>query len=243
MSAEVAEVVLKAQGIDVPPRDGDRQTESRALLELPPLRQQSEASRTAAAAGDQPEPVDPLLAAGVHPRGLGWPDALAASVLGARQLAPVLLTPSDQLHPDVARVLSANGIRTARIVGGEQAVEARVADQIEDQTGRSTRRMAGADRYETSQVVQDEIRQDGASLRTLSLATGLNFPDALAAGPVLAARNRSFVLIDGARVHPTVQHWISDHAAAIDKLEVIGGPTAVAESVLRQAAIAANEDD
>ncbi len=243
LSAEVAEVILAAQGIEVPPREGDRQAESNALLELPPLRTQAQASRTAAAAGDEPEPVDPLLAAGVHPRGLGWPDALAASVLGARQLAPVLLTPSDELHPDVARVLSADGIRTARIVGGEQAIEPRVASEIEDETGRSTRRLAGEDRYETSQAVQAEIRRDGASMRTLSLATGLNFPDALAAGPVLAMRNRSFVLIDGARVHPTVQGWISDHATAIDRLEVIGGPAAVADSVLRQAAIAANEDN
>ena len=243
LSAEVAEVVLAAQGIQVPPReDGSRSAESAQLLELPPLQRQATASRQAAAAGDEPEPVDPLLAAGVHPRGLGWPDALAASVLGSRQLAPVLLTPSDDLHPDVARVLSADGVRTARIVGGPDAVQPEVAEDVEQETGRTTRRLAGQDRYETSQAVQAEIRADGASLQTLSLATGLNFPDALAAGPVLALRNRSFVLVDGATAHPTVQGWISDHAAAIDRLEVIGGPDAVADSVLRQAAIAANED-
>lgn len=243
LSAEVAEVVLAAQGIDVPPReDGSRSAESARLLELPPIQRQVAASRTAAASGDQPAPVDPLLAAGVHPEGLGWPDALAASVLGARQLAPVLLTPFDRLHPDVARVLSADGVRTARIVGGEVVVEERVEDQIAGQTGRDTRRLAGADRYATSQAVQAEIQRDGASMRTLALATGLDFPDALAAGPVLARRNRSFVLIHGSVVHPTVQRWISNHAGAIDRLEVIGGTAAVADDVLREAAIAANAD-
>lgn len=243
LSAEVAEVVLAAQGIEVPAReDGSHAAESSDVLALVPVQRLMASRRAAAADGEQRSPVDPLLAAGVHPRGLGWPDALAAAVLGSRQRAPVLLTPSDRLHPDVARVLSADGIRTARIVGGQQAIQQEVADQIKDQTGRDSRRLAGEDRYRTSQAVQAEIRRDGASMSTLSVATGLNFPDALAAGPVLAVLNRSFVLVDGARVHPTVQEWISSHAEAIDQLEVIGGPDAIADVVLQQAALAANRE-
>ena len=244
LSAEVAEVVLAAQGLRVPAREGaSRSTESKQALELPPLQRKVQSRQAAAAQGEQPAPVDPLLAAGVHPRGLGWPDALTASVLGARQLAPVLLTPSGELHPDVARVLSADGIRTARLVGGTDAMTAEVPAQIEARTGRSTRRISGVDRYATSQAIQDEIRRDGASMSTLSVATGLNFPDALAAGPALALLDRSFVLVDGARPHPRVQSWIEGNASLIDQLEVIGGTDAIADSVLRQAAVAANSED
>lgn len=243
LSAHVAEVVLSAQGITV--ADDSSRTTAQAndpTLGLPPLQQQTSDRQTAAAEGDTADPVDPLLAAGTHPSGLGWPDALAASVLGSRQLAPVLLTPSGDLHPDVARVLRSDGIRTARIVGGELAIEADVEDQIRAQTGRETARLAGGTRYETSQSVQAELSRDGALLRTLSIATGLNFPDALAAGPALALMNRSFVLVDGANVNPSVQSWIGRFADQIDELEVVGGPDAISDAVLRQAAVAANED-
>lgn len=241
LSAEVAEVVLAAQGIDVP--SGSRSsTEAAGVMAMEPFAAKADESRTAAAAGDQPDPVDPLIAAGIHPRGLGWPDALAASVLGSRQLAPVLLTPSDDLHPDVARVLNADGVRTARFVGGPLAIEESVDRQVERETTAGARRIAGEDRYDTSQKVQDEIRADGASLKTVALATGLNFPDALAAGPAMATLGRSFVLVDGANPHPRVQDWLSANASAIDRLEVIGGPDAIADWVLRQAAIAANGD-
>lgn len=241
LSARVAEVVLSAQGISVPTDDrGLASTDANdPTLGLPPLQQ---ARQTAAADGGTPDPVDPLLAAGVHPSGLGWPDALAASVLGSRQLAPVLLTPSGELHPDVARVLSAEGIRTARVVGGELAIEAGVEDQIHDQTGRDTARLAGGTRYMTSQAVQGEISRDGAPLSTLSVATGLNFPDALAAGPALALLDRSFLLVDGRRVNSEVQSWISSFADQIDELEVVGGPDAISDSVLRRTAVAANGD-
>jgi hypothetical protein len=241
LSAEVAEVVLAARGIEVEGRT--RTSQSTQALELPPLQEKLTASREAAAAsGDGADPVDPLLAAGVHPEGKGWPDALAASVLGSRQLAPVLLTPSDRLHPDVARVLATDGIRTARLVGGSLAMAPQVEQEIRDQTGRTTRRLSGGDRYATSQAVQEEIRADGASMSTLSVATGLNFPDALAAGPAMAMLNRSFVLVDGNTPNPGVQAWVSDHADLIDRLEVIGGSHAIADSVLRQTAVAANGD-
>lgn len=250
LSAQVAEVVLAAQGITLPPEEAsastsaeDPEDDGSAIDDLiPPLQQRVQTRQRAAEDGATPAPVDPLLAAGVHPQGLGWPDALAASVLGARQLAPVLLTPSDELHPAVARVLRAEGIREARIVGGEQAVTENVREQVEADTGRTTARMAGEDRYRTSQVVAAALQADGAVLDTLSVATGLNFPDALAAGPALALLDRAFVLVDGRQVHPAVQSWISERAADIDQLEVIGGPDAIADEVLREAALAANED-
>lgn len=243
LSAEVAEVILAAQGVDVPAgTDGRRSTQVRQVLQLPPLERQVASREAAAANGDAPAPVDPLLAAGVHPSGLGWPDALAASVLGSRQLAPVLLTPSDDLHPQVARILSADGVRTARIVGGRHAVDAGVQTEVERRTGRAARRLAGEDRYATSQAVQAEIQRDGASMRTLSVATGQDFPDALTAGPALARLDRSFVLVHGSLVHEGVQSWIRGNARAIERLEVIGGPNAVVETVLREAALAANSE-
>lgn len=261
MSAKVAEFVLASHGITVPPppaeEDADKSSATREGGEesdesggeesdesagdlIPPLKFAAPA-RTAAAADDEPAPIDPLLAAGVHPEGLGWPDALAASVLGSRQRSPVLLTPYGNLHADVARVLSSDGIGAVRITGGEHAVSARAARQVEE-SGREVVRLAGADRYGTAQAVAAAILDDGATLTTLAVATGGNFPDALASGPALALLDRAFILLPTRELLPHVQDWITGHAAGIDDLEVIGGYRAVAEEIVRQAAVAANTD-
>lgn len=179
--------------------------------------------------------VAPLLAAGTHPNNQGWPDALAASVLASRQLAPVLLTPHDSLHPDVARVLQSDGITEVRISGGPETVTEDVADAIEAQ-GVPTRRLAGADRYDTALAVAEEVVADGAALTDLVVATGLKFPDALAAGPVLARTNRTLILVHGEQPLDQVRAWVEARAADIETVTAAGGPETILREVLRQVA-------
>lgn len=205
----------------------------------------ADADRAPASAEDGAEPesvVSPLVAAGTHPGGLGWPDALAASVLGSRQFAPVLLTPHDGLADAVARIVSLDEIQDVRIAGGEAAVGAEVEEDVRD-LERTAERIAGADRYETSQVMAAELVDDGASLATLAVATGLDFPDALAAGPVLAQLGYGFILVHGTRNDDGVLSWLTAHASAIDLLQVIGGENAIAEDVVHGSAVAANSDN
>lgn len=179
--------------------------------------------------------VAPLLAAGTHPKNQGWPDALAASVLAARQLTPVLLTPHDSLHPEVARVLDAEGITEVRITGGPQTVTEAVVDAIEKE-GVPTRRLAGADRYATAFTVADEVVADGASLTDLVVASGLKFPDALAAGPALAATDRTLILVHGEEPTDAVRDWVQAHADGIETVTAAGGPKTVLDRVLRAVA-------
>jgi putative cell wall-binding protein len=209
LSANVAEQVLAVHGIAV-------------------------GARSSANAGDGAT-VAPLLAAGTHPKDQGWPDALAASVLASRQLAPVLLTPHDSLHPAVARVIDADGISEVRISGGPQTVTDGVASAIEDR-GVPTRRLAGDDRYATALVVAEEVLADGAALTDLVVATGLKFPDALAAGPALAATDRPMILVHGEQPLDLVRQWVQERAADIETVTAAGGPNTVFEDVLRTVA-------
>jgi putative cell wall-binding protein len=246
LSANVAEMVLAAHGIAPPAKStasaspSPEPTEDEAdgsddLRDLLPLM----SAKTQASADGGTAAVAPLLAAGSHPSGLGWPDALAASLLGARQVAPVLLTPYDRLHPEVARILESDGIEEVRIVGGTSAVSSDTEAAVVE-LGRSVRRLAGADRYETALAVAAEVIADGAQLARVALATGLDFPDALAAGPSLADVDRPLVLVHRDVTVDVVQRWLRERSGNIDALDVIGGTNAVTDRVVNAAAIAAN---
>ncbi|MBW3659283.1 MAG: cell wall-binding repeat-containing protein, partial [Actinobacteria bacterium] len=109
-------------------------------------------------------------------------DALSAAPLAAAAGTPILLTPPAELHPATADVLSELGTRRTLVVGGARAVSEAVAAQLP-----APRRVAGADRYETSVAVARLGLERGHSLEEVYIATGRDFADALAAAPVATA--------------------------------------------------------
>lgn len=125
--------------------------------------------------------------------GASYPDALAASA-ATRGEAPILLVRSDSIPSVVATELARLKPSRVRIVGGVGVVSAAVAAQAATLTGVSVVRIAGADRYATAAAVSRTSFAPGAPVAYV--ATGANFPDALAAGaagaqlggPVLLAR-------------------------------------------------------
>ncbi len=183
--------------------------------------------------------VSPLLALGQATEdAAGWPDSLTSSVLAARQGVPILLTRSHELPGVVRDVLSGDRIGRVRLVGGTAAIGEDVEQTVRD-LDRETARLAGPDRYATGIAVTEELLgSGGAELSDLYLATGLDFPDALASGPAVAAAGRALVLIDGRRTDASagVYGWLRDHADAIGPVHAVGGSAVVSDDVLRRAA-------
>lgn len=89
-------------------------------------------------------------------------------------------------------------------------------------------RVAGADRFETAAANADAAFPDGAD--TVFVATGRNFPDALAAGPVAARENAPIVLVEQGSV-PTATADVLRRLGPT-KIVVVGGPEAVGSDVL-----------
>lgn len=123
-------------------------------------------------------------------RGDNWPDALGGSALAGAVDAPVLLTPSTELLPDVADEIDRLGATDVYVLGGTAAISDGVFADIQDLVGEGTvTRLGGADRYRTAEIVAAEVvdllgaEYDG----TAFVATGENFADALAASPLAAA--------------------------------------------------------
>ena len=180
----------------------------------------------------------PLVSLGDHPvAGREWPDSLAASSLGAAQEVPILLVRPDTVPGPVGEFLAGRALREVRMTGGPEAISTAVEDDLE-RRGLTVRRLAGPTRYETALAVADELLTAGsATTETVHVATGRNFPDALAAGPALAARGSLLVLVDGHLGPPaSVLDWLRARAPGIANLHGIGGAAAVSDPALDRAA-------
>lgn len=130
--------------------------------------------------------------------GTGYADALSAGPAAARAGGVMLLTTPTSLPAEVGVELDRINPDRIVIVGGpgvislavEQAVAAYVAAPSD------VERIYGANRYATSRLIVADAF--GAGVPNLFIATGRNFPDALAAGPAAARLGGAVLLIDGA---------------------------------------------
>ncbi|MBW3663591.1 MAG: cell wall-binding repeat-containing protein [Actinobacteria bacterium] len=164
--------------------------------------------------------------------GRGWPDAVSVAGLAARQGEPVLLVTTEALPPATRRAISDLGVGTATIVGGPAAVSTDVEQAIRD-LGVTVARIAGDDRYDTSNRVAARARDLGADPARTWLATGLDFPDALAAGPAVAATDGILHLVHGHELarSPSTVDWIDEHACTFSPLTLTGGTAAISAAV------------
>lgn len=148
---------------------------------------------------------DPLDAAGartvVIATGANWPDALGGTSLAGALDGPVLLTRPDVLPDSVKAEIDRLDAQDAIILGGTNAVSLAVETSLKSHLGTDrVKRIQGADRYETAEKIASRVTEElGAGYDgTAFVATGFNFPDALAAAPLAAAQGWPLYL-----VHPT----------------------------------------
>jgi Protein of unknown function (DUF4232)/ell wall binding domain 2 (CWB2) len=121
-------------------------------------------------------------------------DALAGAPLAAAKSGPLLLTTPTGLDPIVAteimRVLPAGG--TVYILGGAAAVAMSV-DAALVAKGFQVQRLFGADRFATAVAVAGAL----GNPTTVLEATGLDFPDGLAAGAAAVQAGAAVLLTNG----------------------------------------------
>ena len=159
--------------------------------------------------------------------GANWPDALAAVPHAARAGAPILLTKPNDLPPATRNALTRLQPGRIIVLGGTVSVSAGIASQLDTyDTGGGVVRLAGADRYATAAAISRYHHPSGAPMAYV--ATGMNFPDALAAGAPAAVRGAPTILVKGS-VPPSA-------AAELERLNpvriiVLGGPRVVNQSV------------
>jgi putative cell wall-binding protein len=161
--------------------------------------------------------------------GTAFPDALAAGPPAAVAGGPVLLTAPTSLPPATSAELAR--LRPARIVvlGGAGAVSDGVVGALRGYaTSGAVTRLAGADRYATAAATSAASFAPGAPVAYV--ATGHNFPDALAGG-VAAGREGGPILLVGPTAVPNAT---ASELARLRpaRIVVLGGTGVVSDGVL-----------
>ena len=175
-------------------------TEVRMLTGLVPIRLAgSDRYGTAAAivADAFRETVDTVYVA----TGANFPDALAGSAAAATMHAPVLLVGPDHVPAAIATELQRLAPERIRVLGGPSAVSDAVLAQLQHLTGVTPTRLAGPNRYDTAAAIVADAFDES---RIVYVATGANFPDALAGSAAAATMHAPVLLVDGDTVAPPV---------------------------------------
>ena len=166
--------------------------------------------------------------------GLNFPDALAGSTLAGVVNAPILLVTPGSIPASTSAALSGIGVNDVVILGGPAAVSPQVEAQLRQNYG--VTRVEGADRYQTAVAIARRAAVGGVGtvdgLRTAFVSTGLNFPDALGAGPLAYESNLPSFLTRTNDLPPEVAQAIRD--LNIEHVVILGGTQAVTTNVENQ---------
>jgi len=159
--------------------------------------------------------------------GADFPDALTGGPAAAKLGGPILLTQKDVIPAATVTELKRLKPKKIVVLGGTGVVSPAVEKALAAHTAGKVSRLAGADRYSTGAAISKDAFDPGVGV--VYVATGLNFPDALAGGAAGAFRDGPVLLVAGAKIPPAT-------AAELTRLKpkniiVLGGAAVVPKTV------------
>lgn len=143
-----------------------------------------------------------------------FPDALSGVPLAAKLGAPVLLTPSNKLDSRVENTLSSLKPQKVYLLGGEGALDNKVATRLNELGWGSDRqiRLSGTNRYETAAQIALEVARPTSYISSVpqtgqvsgitdpvdavAIATGEDFPDALSIASIAGVKQMPILLTE-----------------------------------------------
>jgi putative cell wall-binding protein len=160
--------------------------------------------------------------------GVTFPDALAGGAAAANDGGPLLLVQPDAIPAPIATELTR--LQPGRIVvlGGTVAVSAAVETALQAYTSGTVTRVSGSDRYQTAA----ELAASFPTGSPVYLATGVNFPDALAATAAAAADHAAILLTDPKTLPPATVQALT--ALQPSSITIVGSTNAVSAAIATQ---------
>jgi putative cell wall-binding protein len=158
--------------------------------------------------------------------GLGFADALAGAPAAVELGGPVLLTDPNLLPGAVAAEIERLGPSRIIVVGGTSVVSNTVFSQLQA-LAPDVDRVSGPNRYETAVAISAEAFPSDAE--RVYLATGLNFPDALAGAAAAGWWSGPVLLVPGDELPVSVSGEIESLGAT--RGIILGGTAVVGADV------------
>lgn len=147
--------------------------------------------------------------------GLIFADALCATPLSTKENLPIVLTDGHNLPKGITKD------KVALIYGGEKSVNVKGLEE--------TRRLAGADRYETALIIAKEY----GNLEKFVLADGRNYPDALSVSPLAHKNNEPILLTDPSHTE-FIKEIVKDNNTK--EITVVGGELSISSKQIEEIA-------
>ena len=175
--------------------------------------------------------------------GKNYPDALSISGYAFAQKAPIFLCdPNKGLSEETKDALLWGGFSQVIVVGGAGVVKPEVAKWVEENLGIVPERLAGDDRYQTSRAIGGFVLANGGTADGACIATGSNFPDALAGGVLVGRIGTILLLADPGAPKLVALDALSTSGDDVDHIYFLGGTGAVPQSTRDAAKAAAGLD-
>ena len=155
-------------------------------------------------------------------------DALSVSPYAYKNTLPVVLTETDgTLSADAYDLIkSSTGVKNVVIVGGSAVVSESVEHTLAEY-GLNVERWWGQTRYETSASIAQKTLDCGMSISTCAIATGENFPDALAGGALVGAKGGVMLLASDNNTQAIDTLLTKERSGLVKRCYLLGGENAV----------------
>ncbi|WP_346920750.1 cell wall-binding repeat-containing protein [Clostridium sp. UBA7339] len=156
--------------------------------------------------------------------GTDYPDALCAGPLAAKNKAPILLARNQSLNEqqELKNLLSNLKVKNVYIVGGTGVLSSAFENQIKAMNI-TTKRLGGADRYETSLKIAQQIGIQSEVVVT----TGENFADSLSISSIAGIKAMPILLTRDSTIPTNIKSYLSNKN--ITKTYVIGGSGVISD--------------
>jgi subtilisin family serine protease len=200
-----------------------------AVVDRPDIRRLAGADRFATAAAITKATYVPFVPYLFIATGAGFPDALAGGAVAAQTGSPLLLVKQNSVPAATLAEIQRLQPSEIYVLGGTSVVSNTVLGQLDGLSFNGAYRIAGANRYATAAAVSQGW---APGVPNVFIATGLNFPDALAGVPASGVLGGPLLL--------TATTWLPNETKLeLQRLNparvvILGGSTVVSNSVASQ---------
>lgn len=157
--------------------------------------------------------------------GESFPDALSVAPVAAAKGMPILLTPKTSMTQGILKFIADNNITKAYGIGGSGVISDNVLKQLP-----ANERIWGDDRFKTNIAVLKKFK-DTLNFEKTFIATGNDFPDALAGSALAPKTSSPIILVNNTMPIPSAD-FILSMGDSIKQMAVLGGDGVVSEKIL-----------
>lgn len=165
--------------------------------------------------------------------GENFPDALGAAGVAGEKGIPVVLMPSDHLNDSSLAVLERLDVQKVVVIGLNQTMCGLIKKELQEAPEVQVSSIRGVDRYATTVSV---VNSRTEPVTEIILATGENYPDALAGAAFAVHRKAVLLLVPKTDLaeHSELISYLKNVGSGISQVEALGGSNIVNEKIIDQ---------